>query len=82
MLLHARREDGNLALSSSDFVIFFEGHGAEWSKIFLYGQLDHAKMSRIVQKLDAATAGKAHNGQICICLKLAWAEKREGIKVA
>ena len=55
---------------------FFEGHGAEWSKIFLYGQLDHAKMSRIVQKLDAASAGKAHNGQICICLKLAWAEKK------
>ena len=61
---------------------FFEGHGAEWSKIFLHGQLDHAKMSRIVQKLEAANAGKAHNGQICICLKLAWAEKREGIKVA
>ena len=61
---------------------FFEGHGAEWSKIFLCGQLDHAKMSRIVQKLDAASAGKAHNGQICICLKLDWAEKREGIKVA
>ena len=55
---------------------FFEGHGAEWSKIFLYGQLDHAKMSRIVQKLDAASASKAHNGQICICLKLAWAEKK------
>ena len=55
---------------------FFLGHGAEWSKIFLYGQLDHAKMSRIVQELDAASAGKAHNGQICICLKLDWAEKK------
>ena len=61
---------------------FFHGHGAEWSKIFLYGQLDHAKMSRFEQKLDAANAGKEQNSQICNLLQLAQAEKREGIKVA
>ena len=57
---------------------FFHGHGAEWSKIFLYGQLGHAKMSRFEQKLDAANVGKEQNSQICDLLQLAQAEKREG----
>ena len=48
----------------------------------MYGQLDHAKMSRFEQKLDAANAGKEQNSQICNLLQLAQAEKREGIKVA
>ena len=80
MLLHALREDGNLALSSSDFDTFFDGHGAEWSKIFLYGQLHHAMMRRFEQKLDAANAGKEQNSQISNLLQLAQAEKKGGDK--
>ena len=49
---------------------FFEGHGAEWSKIFLYGQLDHAKMSRFEQKLDAANAAMLGHIQSGIAIRL------------
>ena len=42
VLLHAGREDGNLALNSSDLDIFFNGHGAEWSKPFLHCQLGNS----------------------------------------
>ena len=43
----------------------------------MYGQLDHAKITRFEQNLDAVNAGKRRqNSQICNLLHLAQAEDK------